>query len=66
MRNNLKQCRVGIGLTQKQFAEKLEITETQYQRIELGKSDGSIKLWIKIKSLLAQPIDYLIQQDTST
>lgn len=59
MRNNLKLCRVKQGYTQKQFAELLEITETQYQRIELGKSDGSIKLWKKIKSLLAQPIDYL-------
>lgn len=59
MRNNLKLCRVKQGYTQKQFAELLGITETQYQRIEKGISDGSIKLWKKIKSLLAQPIDYL-------
>lgn len=61
MRNNLKLCRVKKGYTQKQFAGLLKITETQYQRIELGKSDGSIKLWLKIKSLLAQPIDYLVE-----
>jgi DNA-binding XRE family transcriptional regulator len=61
MRNNLKECRVKKGYTQKQFAETLKITTTQYQRIELGKSDGSIKLWVKIKELLAQPIDNLIE-----
>ena len=57
-------CRRGKGLTQKQFAEMLEITERQYQRIEQGQSDGSIKLWFKIKSLLAQPIDYLVEDTT--
>ena len=61
MRYNLKLCRVKKGYTQIQFAGLLKITETQYQRIELGKSDGSIKLWLKIKSLLAQPIDYLVE-----
>lgn len=64
MRNNLMSCRHKKGLTQKQFAEMLEITERQYQRIEQGQSDGSIKLWKKIKSLLAQPIDYL-EEDAS-
>ncbi len=64
MRNNLKLCRVNQGYTQKQFAELLKITETQYQRIELGKSDGSIKLWKKIKRLLAQSIDFL-EENTS-
>ena len=63
MRRNLISCRNKKGYTQKQFAEMLNITERQYQRIEQGKSDGTIKLWIKIKSLLAQPIDYLIQQN---
>ena len=61
MRNNLKECRVNKGYTQKQFAETLKITTTQYQRIELGKSDGSLKLWLKIKGLLVQPIDFLIE-----
>ncbi len=66
MRNNLKSCRQCKGFTQRQFAEQLKITERQYQRIESGEQDGTIKLWLKIKSLLEQPIDYLIQQDTST
>ena len=64
MRNNLRQSRVSKGYTQTQFAILLGITTRQYQRIENGKSDGSIKLWVKIKSLLEQPIDYLIEQDT--
>lgn len=65
MRNNLKSCRLKAGYTQRQFADALGITERQYQRIESGTQDGTIKLWLKIKSLLAQPIDYLVQQDTS-
>jgi len=59
MRNNLKSCRQSQGYTQKQFAVLLKITERQYQRIESGEQDGTIKLWKRIKSLLAQPIDYL-------
>ena len=65
MRNNLRECRQAKGYTQKQFAELLKITERQYQRIESGEQDGTIKLWLKIKSLLAQSIDFLVQQDTS-
>lgn len=65
MRNNLKKCRTEKGYTQKQMAQVLGITEKQYQRIEKGTSDGTIKLWEKIKVLLAQSIDYLIE-NTST
>lgn len=65
MRNNLRKCRTALGYTQKQLADKLEITERQYQRIESGEQDGTIKLWEKIKVLLAQSIDYLIE-NTST
>lgn len=61
LRNNLKKCRTEKGYTQKQMAEILKITVTQYQRIEKGTSDGTIKLWEKIKVLLAQSIDYLIE-----
>lgn len=61
MRNNLKTCRQHQGYTQKQFADMLGITNRQYQRIESGEQDGTIKLWLKIKSLLAQPIDLLVE-----
>lgn len=60
MRNNLKQCRLRHGLSQKQLAEALKITTTQYQRIETGKSDGSMGLWISIKKILDDTIDNLI------
>ena len=64
MRNNLRQSRMSKGYTQLQFATMLGITARQYQRIESGTQDGSIKLWVKIKSLLEKPIDYLVEQDT--
>ena len=65
MRNNLKKCRTEKGYTQKQMAQILGITVTQYQRIEKGTSDGTIKLWEKIKVLLAQSIDYLIENTSN-
>ena len=61
MRNYLKSCREQKGYTPKQVAVKLQITERQYQRIEKGEQDGTIKLWVKIKELLEQPIDNLIE-----
>ena len=64
MRQNLRKCRVAKGYTQKQIADLLGITVTQYQRIEKGTSDGTIKLWEKIKVLLAQSIDYLIENSS--
>lgn len=61
MRRNLKSCREKYGLTQVEFSKALGITVRQYHRIESGDSDGSIKLWEKIKSLLEQPIDFLLE-----
>lgn len=65
MRNNLKSCRIERGYTQKEFAEKLTITERQYQRIESGEQDGTMKLWRKIKRLLARSIDFLEENSTN-
>lgn len=59
MRNNLKSCRIECGYTQTEIAEKLAITERQYQRIESGEQDGTMKLWRKIRRLLAHSIDFL-------
>lgn len=51
MRVNLKQARIDKGLTQKQVAEYLEISETAYQKIEYGQIIGKIIHWDKLEDL---------------
>lgn len=63
MRHNLIEARKKVSLTQAQIAERLEICTRQYQRIELGEQDGTIKTWQKIKDLLGGTIDFLIVND---
>ncbi len=51
MRKNLKEARQKAGMTQKQVAEYLGITEQHYQRIEYGTTIGKIALWDKLEDL---------------
>lgn len=50
-RKNLKEARQKAGLTQKQVAEYLGITEQAYQKIEYGTRIGKIELWDKLEDL---------------
>jgi DNA-binding XRE family transcriptional regulator len=61
-RKNLFIERVKLFKTQKQIANALGITERQYQRIETGSSDGSIKLWKQLSLTFKKSIDYLLAQ----
>ena len=62
-RKNLKDLRKKRGFSQKELAEKLDISERQYQRIEAGTSDGSVALWQNLKTILkSKTIDYLLEQ----
>ena len=51
MRKNLKEARQRAGMTQKEVAEKLEISEIGYQQIERGIRIGKIELWDKLEDL---------------
>lgn len=63
-RNNLIRLRQERDMTRTETAEKLGITERQYRRLEAGTSDGSIKVWKQLKTLLgAKSIDTLLEQD---
>jgi len=53
MREKLKAARKAKGLTQKQVAEYLEITEQHYQRIEYGTTIGKIELWDRLEDLFS-------------
>lgn len=50
-RDNLKKARQKAGMTQKQVAEYLEITEAHYQRIEYGVTIGKVTLWDRLEDL---------------
>jgi len=64
MRTNLIKLRQCKNLTQVELAKKLEISERQYQNLEAGTSDGSIKIWYKLKNILnSETIDYLLEQE---
>ena len=51
MRKNLKEARQRAGMTQKQVAEYLGITERAYQRLESGERLGTIKTWDLMEDL---------------
>lgn len=51
MRNNLKEARKSAGMTQKQVAEYLGISESHYQKIEYGKVMGKIVMWDMLEDL---------------
>lgn len=50
-RFNLKDFRARQELTQKQIADKLEISKSHYVAIELGKVDPSLKLLEKFSNV---------------
>ncbi len=50
-RENLKKARRDAGMTQKQVAEYLGMTERAYQRIESGERLGTIETWDLLEDL---------------
>ena len=51
MRKNLKEARQKAGMTQKEVAEYLGMTERAYQRIENGERLGTIETWDLLEDL---------------
>ena len=51
MRKNLKEARRMAGLTQKEVAEYLNITEVNYQKIEYGHIIGKVLMWDMLEDL---------------
>ena len=51
MRKNLKEARQKAGMTQKQVAEYLGISERYYKFMESGQTTGNVKLWDKLEDL---------------
>ena len=66
MRKNLITMRKESNFTQAEVAKLIGITDRQYARLEAGTSDGSIKVWYKLRDLFHKPIDYLLEQAEET
>lgn len=65
MRENLKNARRKAGMTQKDVAEYLGITERAYQNIEYGNVLGKITHWDMLEDLFEIPQRQLRVQDVS-
>ena len=51
MRKNLKEARQKAGMTQKQVAEYLGISERYYKQIEAGQRTGDFTIWDALEDL---------------
>jgi len=50
-RENLKKARREAGMTQKEVAKYLGISERYYQHIEVGRRTGDFRLWDMLEDL---------------
>ncbi len=53
MRKNLKEARQKAGMTQKEVADKLEISERYYRFIEAGTRGGDFETWDALEDLFS-------------
>lgn len=51
MRKNLKEARTAAGLTQRQIADKLDISLVYYQKIEAGDRTGDFRIWDTLEDI---------------
>lgn len=63
MRDWLKEKRTEKGLTMKQMAERLDITESYYSLIESGERQKKmdVQLLAKLSAILAMPTDKIVE-----
>lgn len=50
-RELLKATRKGLGLTQQQMADAINVSRVYYQMLELGTRVGPVDLWDKLEDL---------------
>lgn len=65
MLNNIKEMRLQKGFSQQEFAEKLSISITHLNKIERGNREPSLKLAVRMASLLECRIEELFFCDKS-
>lgn len=61
MYNRIKELREDNDLTQKQVAEYLQIDQSNYSKLELGKQYLKDEILIKLANFYCTSIDYLLR-----
>lgn len=61
MRMNLKLFRTARSLSQTEMAKMLGVSYVTYSNIELGKRDGTLKFWEKVKEVFGLDADGLME-----
>lgn len=51
MRKNVKEARQRMGLTQQQMADRLYISHSYYQKLEMGERRGDIAIWDALEDI---------------
>ncbi|HPE89050.1 MAG: helix-turn-helix transcriptional regulator [Spirochaetaceae bacterium] len=59
MKNRVRECRQGLGLTQEQLAEQAGVSRQTIISIEGGRYDPSLPLALRLARLLGQRIEDL-------
>lgn len=57
MRMNLKLFRTAKNLSQTEMAKKMGVSYVTYSRIELGKRDGDLKFWNRLKETFGLDVE---------
>lgn len=55
MRTELKKCRIGLHLTQAEFAEKIGVSRATYSFIERGERSGTASFWAGVQRVSKTP-----------
>ena len=63
MKNRLKDLRGERNLSQKQLAERLDVSRQSVNAIETGKYDPSLPLAFRIADVFARPIEEIFLRD---
>lgn len=65
MRNQLKQARKKVSMTQQQVADKLGISLRYYQHIEAGQRTGDFTIWDELEDITGIHQRILRQNESS-
>lgn len=58
--NRLRECRLSLGLTQTQIAQKLGVAQPVYSRFENGQFECTYEQLIMLSNIFDTSIDYLL------
>ena len=56
----LKEIREELGISQKELAEKMQVSPTNIYNYETGRTEPSIEVLLKLSKILNTSVDYLI------